>query len=400
MKKITSLLIALLLSLSGYAQLNNLPSDLGTIQAYKENSLDIPIQIDAAWTIPTPVTAELRDGVGINPPKLTSITPTVTVVGHLVTVKLTAAQMTRLTPGNSYSYRVKFNGVAKLGGIIRPQLGTGTPSTTPYVVSLPDIGVVKIQLIGDAAAAAQYRDQARAAKDSLSGIVNNNQWTGKKIIWVGTSIPWQYQPNSYPEQIARKLGATIYNNSISGSSITYFPPASGFAGKPGMSGTFTENIAASAGQNNSYQYTINYFLSTFGADLLVIDHGTNDVPYMPDSLGDINSTRKSLLYGAYNHIITNVLTTYPNLKIVLCTPPNRYTYGGTTQTAKYEAVAGAIKALGKKWSLPVLDWGELGGINILTSPTGKFTTDGLHPTSTYTNNVMVPIGYRFLLQVR
>ena len=46
-----------------------------------------------------------------------------------------------------------------------------------------------------------------------------NYWQWKKIVWFGTSIPCGTPDNNYPEIVADRLGAIVYNEAIGGSSV-------------------------------------------------------------------------------------------------------------------------------------------------------------------------------------
>ena len=49
---------------------------------------------------------------------------------------------------------------------------------------------------------------------------SNNQWLGKKILWLGTSVPYgQYATKSYALEAANKLGFTLINTSMPGQRI-------------------------------------------------------------------------------------------------------------------------------------------------------------------------------------
>ena len=49
---------------------------------------------------------------------------------------------------------------------------------------------------------------------------SNNQWFGKKVLWLGTSVPYgQYATKSYALEAANKLGFTLINTSMPGQRI-------------------------------------------------------------------------------------------------------------------------------------------------------------------------------------
>lgn len=393
MKKLISVIYLLLFVLTSYGQvLTNKPATSATIEAFKYNPLNLTYEFDTGVTVPT-ITAE----VYVSGAKI-SIVPTVSITGQIATVSLTAAQMARL-PGISELY-LKFgtgpSAAYRIGAKILPSVTMGLPSTVANTVVLSDIGTVKINVIGDAAATKQYMLQARAAKDSAVTLLGN-QWYHTNIVASGTSIVYQGGTESYVAQAARKLGAAIYNEAISGSKIMLFPGHS-----PGLSGTYGEN--AFAGQNNSYEYCITRYEGLQAsppfpakAQLVIIAHGENDYPYLPDSLGTISDNKTNSFYGALNRVITRVLESNYTIKIVLCTPVSVYPYG--VYSPGMDAAATAIRAVGKKWGIPVCDFSAEAGLNNVTNVAGKFSTDGLHPNQATTDK-LATILYRFLLTVR
>jgi len=144
------------------AQISNLPAG-PNITAYKENPLVVYFQWPVGVTMPTPVTAEILTGAG-DVLQRTSIVPTITVSSGLITFSMTATQIRQLTKNSNY--RILFNGIRKLGGKIETTTGTLIPSTTPYSITLPDIGTVKVNLIGPSAAAEAYADIASSKSDT------------------------------------------------------------------------------------------------------------------------------------------------------------------------------------------------------------------------------------------
>ena len=48
-------------------------------------------------------------------------------------------------------------------------------------------------------------------------------WSGKRMLWLGTSIPHQgVGVDGYPEQFCQRMGCTVTNNAFSGSHIRWF----------------------------------------------------------------------------------------------------------------------------------------------------------------------------------
>ncbi|HFI0418892.1 TPA: SGNH/GDSL hydrolase family protein [Streptococcus suis] len=100
--------------------------------------------------------------------------------------------------------------------------------------------------------------------------------------------------------------------------------------------------------------------------LLTIMGGTNDwAGHKP--IGTIDSEDKSEYFGAYNYIIKKLLAKIPNARIILMTPP----FASYTQTTGIRNSIGlttrdygnAVKELGIKYNLPVIDTLSLMGAN-------------------------------------
>ena len=48
-------------------------------------------------------------------------------------------------------------------------------------------------------------------------------WQGKRVLWLGTSIPHQgVGIDGYPEQFCKEMGCSVTNNAFSGSHIKWF----------------------------------------------------------------------------------------------------------------------------------------------------------------------------------
>lgn len=176
MKKNFLILVFILLSVSGYAQLSSLPSNLGSVTAFKQNSLAIPIIMPTGYEIPTPVVAEVWQVTGTVGSKISSITPTINIVGQTITVNFTSQQISKLASlSGSINYFLKFNGNYLLGGQLKVILGIGIPSVTPLTIQLPSIGEIKINLIGSASAALQYAQLADSLAEVAQTASSNSQ---------------------------------------------------------------------------------------------------------------------------------------------------------------------------------------------------------------------------------
>lgn len=114
-------------------------------------------------------------------------------------------------------------------------------------------------------------------------------------------------------------------------------------------------------------------------DLATIMIGVNDKGYNVP-LGTISSTDKSTFYGAMNDIITYMINANKSLRIVLLTPFNTSSSSANTQNLNVVDYADAIKEIGKKYSVPVIDcYGESGVCPLNWS---TYTSDNLHLNAT------------------
>lgn len=155
------------------------------------------------------------------------------------------------------------------------------------------------------------------ARDDVARSVNH--WAGKKMVWLGTSIPaaGRYQVNnpiSYPIMIGNMLGATVYNEAVGSSALHCKDPARISTANPygffsnfeavsrcltnsltemnwiiehyNDSAVFTQNVPASLSDADkafirscSWENKIGKYLTESDfPDVWVIDHGHNDAP--------------------------------------------------------------------------------------------------------------------------
>ena len=151
-------------------------------------------------------------------------------------------------------------------------------------------------------------------------------WSGKRVLWLGTSIPHQgVGVDGYPEQFCQRMGCTVTNNAFSGSHIKWFEKdvdescAQAWNTPKGLSATYrelSEKIQAAlpddgsssydlSGQKAtnpiqmSYEYRINSFWKQAPYDVVVIDHGHNDRTITPkdreNALGTLAPTPVEVL---------------------------------------------------------------------------------------------------------
>lgn len=232
-------------------------------------------------------------------------------------------------------------------------------------------------------------------EEPVAPVVPVNYWKGKTIVWCGTSIPWSYAEKSYPNQIGRYLEATIYNTAISGSTIVFFPKDSitGNVGSPGMAATWNQLVAV--GFQHPYSYMSRIF--EYKPDLIVIDHGQNDVNWIEERLGNINSTDIGTFYGAVNTVINECKKKYPDAVIMICTPPVEYVYKGriADKVERQQLLAKAIRDIAKQQNIYL--WDLMARSGLTPDMQDKWTTDYLHPNQQKVDSIAKD-GYQYLLK--
>lgn len=236
--------------------------------------------------------------------------------------------------------------------------------------------------------------------DDLSTIVNS-YWRGKKIVWVGTSIPATEQNGkSYPVLTGEKLGCTMVNNAIGESWISFNkanPSTAGFSSYKTMSATKAEirELAFNLWGETSEpvlakmeKCSYEYLLIGSGADLVVFDHMHNDIgrPYITYADSEINSMERTSFYGAYNYVIDKLYQDNPNVRIVFVSPPNRFLKASPEYTLeKFDAFRNCLRNLANKYNAPFIDLAVLSNTNQSNYQRWTRTADGvsddIHPGS-------------------
>ncbi|MBZ5203192.1 SGNH/GDSL hydrolase family protein [Planomicrobium chinense] len=184
-------------------------------------------------------------------------------------------------------------------------------------------------------------------------IVVNSELSGKKWSVLGDSLTEAMSATiPYHAIISKKYGMSISNHGISGTRIAVIE---------GQTNPMSERFANMPND----------------ADIITVFGGTNDygsnVP-----LGTINSVDKTTFMGALNVLCLGLIQKYPGKKIGFITPMQRE----GMDVAKMTSYVNAVKEVCGKYSIPVLDMLNGGGIypndpNIKTT----FIPDGLHPNN-------------------
>lgn len=184
-------------------------------------------------------------------------------------------------------------------------------------------------------------------------------WKGKKIVWLGTSIPAGSGSNAYPYMLAQRLGANIVNQSVGSSPIrggldafvttddpygwtgsSYTRVTRALSHSVDIKQSFIDNYdskwkalvtggPASLSDTDkanilSYSYA-NRLSGNLDSDLFVIDHGINDYLWIQERGGDVASlltpavdTRNiNTFYGGVNTVIDYILSQNPRARILV-----------------------------------------------------------------------------------
>ena len=248
----------------------------------------------------------------------------------------------------------------------------------------------------------------------FSGVDFNNKLAGRKILWLGTSIPagstymvklnGKEVQNNYPKMVGELLGCTVYNEAVGSSALKTGLKDNvsddnplGFKTGTGGGFYFTEVCLMMTAEekedliNNWSSYRVKYEWSDSPEilpevskaviracsyenkvipyldgrrelpDLIVIDHGHNDgVPMSGDAFDeDITSLNdRQTFFGAYNLLIDVIRSYHPNMRIVQCGHFSNVNF--SDGEGKEEIVKGQI-AISDYNGIPIIPLWEIDG---------------------------------------
>jgi len=232
--------------------------------------------------------------------------------------------------------------------------------------------------------------------------INDLVFDGKKILWMGTSIPAQC---TYPQNACLDVGATVTNVALASSCIRRQSSDGTFTGMSwqkycySLSQTSAEKefiianwstirtslisdppltLDASAQaiiRNSSYEVKLTPYLDY---DLFVFDHGVNDVltgePISDFKLVPSTFNNRDYFVGAMNYLIDLILTHNPKAKIAV--------FGFYENTSKPQ-IYDAQKVVADYWQIPICEtwrytrWSNkvINGVPMIQN----WFPDGLHP---------------------
>lgn len=159
-----------------------------------------------------------------------------------------------------------------------------------------------------------------------------NDFTGKSVVWLGTSVPneppyGETYTLRYPQFVAMMLGFTVVEKCIGGSHVTFDHANARY----GLSMTAAEQTTHNAvrGVDVSYQ---NLLADNWDSDVFVFDHTHNDEAYL-DALVDnadywdtakstfkitaANKFDRTWAVGALNYVIAEIYRAQPRAKILI-----------------------------------------------------------------------------------
>lgn len=202
-----------------------------------------------------------------------------------------------------------------------------------------------------------------------------NKWNKKSWLTLGDSIT---KANGYQIILKEKLGfSNIDNKGINGQTMSYQ-------------------------KNNKSTYSIGKNINYKKYDLVSIFIGTNDFRYNK-KLGEIkeNNYDEMTFIGSYQMLIEKILSSNPEVNLVLITPLQRTKDGYDINYInkcgnKLIDYVNSVKALGENYSLPVLDLYSTSGFTSNTM--NIYTRDNLHPNKKGFEKISEKM-YKFLLNI-
>ena len=240
--------------------------------------------------------------------------------------------------------------------------------------------------------------------DALEEKAGKTLWSGKKVVWIGTSVPFgQYAEKSYAKEAADALGFTLVNASVpglaihtasNGSKLTYGSlclSKSEYAAQGVKIPDAPVAYTPGGVYNDFYRTYENVFSAeNSDADLYVFDVAPNnerwstadweafDFDNWAYADGSAFSAHRTTFLGALLFLLDKLYTLNPTARVVLL----------LGSSFAYDAGKAAFALLRAKWNIPVIDlWGKVNtSPRSLAQLKAKSGTDP-HP-STFAHEVM------------
>lgn len=216
-----------------------------------------------------------------------------------------------------------------------------------------------------------------------------NQWTGKKIVWLGTSIPYGQGTDgvasaltTYPMQVGSKLGATVVNVARPGMAIE---TTEDFKRKTYGSLSLTIAELQSEGATTTpYQSYENAMLGQ-DADLYIFDCEPNNSNWNLTDLENFSvqnwayndsstfESHRNSYVGALLFLLDKLWTENPSAKVVFISE----FISGSNLDSRYQGLE-ASKAVAEKLRIPLIDVAS----KLYYTPLNKslyLNSDNVHP---------------------
>lgn len=243
--------------------------------------------------------------------------------------------------------------------------------------------------------------------DNIAATRQENQWTGKKIVWLGTSIPYGQgaagtgqAPTTYPMQVGKNLGAIMTNVAQPGMAIE---TTDDFKVKTFGSLSLTiaelQNQGAATTPFNSFE---NAMLGK-DADLYVFDCEPNNSAWSLVDLENFNvqgwkyndgsafESHRNTYVGAFLFLLDKLWSEKPSAKVVMVSE----FISGADLDSKYQGTE-TSRAIAEKLRIPFIDVAK----KLYYTPLNKslyLNSDNVHPTQATHDRIAAMLSHEFLL---
>jgi hypothetical protein len=208
-----------------------------------------------------------------------------------------------------------------------------------------------------------------------SASINPNRrskFSGKKLVWVGTSMPVTVTDNSnrnpYAMQVAEQLGAWVVNVGSGSSRMTY---------SASFEKTLTATVAEQTANGFSSSANESFERRALGGpgdvDFFVIDYCIND---RLDPIGAITSTTKTEYCGALNYFRTQAKAAYPNARFIVLTPMTSAAFDNSDVAAITASAAALVSWANQYSDCFVVD--PMTGLGLVYADKATYFPDGTH----------------------
>lgn len=236
---------------------------------------------------------------------------------------------------------------------------------------------------------------AAAAEDA-----NKSRHGGKICVCFGDSVTGNMTaPYDYPSVLAAETGMTVINAGFGGCRMSDTHPTESYAAfsmvklaEAVASGDWTLQEKQAGGLSTSTNCVEHLAalkaVDWSNVDFITIAYGTNDINGQVTIDDSSNSANTKTYLGALRVALTQILSAYPQIKILLLTPIYRYwndenadsdskTFGGQ----KFTAWGDGLLSVAEEFKIPAIDMYRTLGFNSVNRSYYFASTDGTHPNA-------------------